>query len=169
MAFIQNAKTNYHPYVHTPAYGKVKRMESKNCLSKILSLKFYQQQVEQYVEVDKGLVDTAEEREARRNWESITDIYTLLGFPCGANGKEPTCQCRRYKGLGFNPWVRKIPWRRAWQFTAVSYLQNLMDRGAWEVTPGSQRIGHDSSDLAHTHTHTLSCVKWITRRMEAAI
>ena len=24
-------------------------------------------------------------------------------------GKEPTCQCRRHR---FNPWVRKIPWRR---------------------------------------------------------
>ena len=37
------------------------------------------------------------------------------GFPDGASGKEPACQCRRHKRLGFNPWVRKIPWRRAWQ------------------------------------------------------
>ena len=27
-------------------------------------------------------------------------------------GKESTCQCRRRR---FNPWVRKIPWRRKWQ------------------------------------------------------
>ena len=27
----------------------------------------------------------------------------------------PTCQCRRCKKLGFSPWVRKIPGRRAWQ------------------------------------------------------
>ena len=32
-----------------------------------------------------------------------------LGFPGGARGKEPTCQCRRCKRLRFNPWVRKIP------------------------------------------------------------
>ena len=38
-----------------------------------------------------------------------------MGFPGGANGKEPTCQCRRYKRLRFDPWVGKIPWRRAWQ------------------------------------------------------
>ena len=40
-----------------------------------------------------------------------------MGFPCGVSGKEPACQCRRPKRLGFNPWVRKIPWRRTWQFT----------------------------------------------------
>ena len=38
-----------------------------------------------------------------------------LGFPGGTSGKEPTCQCRRHKRLRFNPYVRKIPWRREWQ------------------------------------------------------
>ena len=37
------------------------------------------------------------------------------GFPGGASGKEPACQCRRYKRNRFGPWVGKIPWRRAWQ------------------------------------------------------
>ena len=37
------------------------------------------------------------------------------GFPGGVSGKEPTCQYRRYKRCGFDPWVGKIPWRRAWQ------------------------------------------------------
>ena len=41
----------------------------------------------------------------------------LRGFPGGASGKEPACQCRRHKRRGFNPWVGKIPWRRAWQPT----------------------------------------------------
>ena len=45
-------------------------------------------------------------------------IY-LMGFPGGASGKEAACQCRRHKRHGFNPWVRKIPWRRAWQPTPV--------------------------------------------------
>ena len=39
--------------------------------------------------------------------------------PGGASGKEPTCQCRRYKRCGFDPRVGKIPWRRAWQPTPV--------------------------------------------------
>ena len=33
--------------------------------------------------------------------------------------KEPTCQCRRHKRCGFDLWVGKIPWRRAWQPTRV--------------------------------------------------
>ena len=43
----------------------------------------------------------------------------LMGFPGGASGKEPACQCRRHKRHGFEPWVGKIPWRRAWQPTPV--------------------------------------------------
>ena len=42
--------------------------------------------------------------------------------PGGASGKEPTCQCRRGKRCGFDPWVRKIPWRRAWQPTPIFLL-----------------------------------------------
>ena len=38
-----------------------------------------------------------------------------LGFPGGASDKEPTYQWRRCKRHGFDPWVEKIPWRRAWQ------------------------------------------------------
>ena len=43
-----------------------------------------------------------------------------LSFPGGANGKEPTCQCRRHKRCGFNPWVRKILWMRKQQPTTVT-------------------------------------------------
>ena len=32
----------------------------------------------------------------------------------GASGKEPACQCKRHKRLGFDPWVKKIPWRKKW-------------------------------------------------------
>ena len=44
---------------------------------------------------------------------------SLAGFPGGARGKEPAYQCRRHKRYGFDPWVGKIPWRRAWQPTPV--------------------------------------------------
>ena len=42
-----------------------------------------------------------------------------MGFPCHSAGKESTCQWRRCKRLRFDPWVRKIPWRRKWQPTPV--------------------------------------------------
>ena len=35
------------------------------------------------------------------------------------NDKECACQCRRHRRGRFNPWVRKIPWRRAGQPTPV--------------------------------------------------
>ena len=34
-------------------------------------------------------------------------------------GKEAACQCRKHERRGFDPWVGKIPWRRAWQPTPV--------------------------------------------------
>ena len=34
-------------------------------------------------------------------------------------GKEPTCQCKRYKKSRFRPWVGKISRSRAWQHIPV--------------------------------------------------
>ena len=39
-----------------------------------------------------------------------------MGLPGGSVVKESTFQCRKH---GFDPWVRKIPWRRKWQPTPV--------------------------------------------------
>ena len=44
---------------------------------------------------------------------------SIPDFPGGASGKESTCQCRRCKRCGFDPWVGKIPWNRKWQPTLV--------------------------------------------------
>jgi len=66
---------------------------------------------------------------------------TLSGGP---SGKEPTCQCRRRKRCGFNPWVGKIPWRMAWQPTLVS----LSGESPWTEEPGGQQSkGHKESDM----------------------
>ena len=45
--------------------------------------------------------------------------WSIWGFPGGASGKEPACQCRRQKRHWFYSWVRKIPWRMACQPTSV--------------------------------------------------
>ena len=42
--------------------------------------------------------------------------YAIWGFLEGSDGKKSACQCRR---LGFDPWARKIPWRRNWLPTPV--------------------------------------------------
>ena len=57
-----------------------------------------------------------------------------LGLPKWLSGQESTCQCRR---CGFNLWVEKVTWRRAWQPTPVflpgkSHGQrNLADYSPW--------------------------------------
>ena len=33
--------------------------------------------------------------------------------------KNPPCQCRRWKRHRFDPWVRKMPWKRKWHPTLV--------------------------------------------------
>ena len=48
------------------------------------------------------------------------------GLPWCLSGKEFTCKCRK---LRFNPWVRKVPWRRKWQPSIL----------AWE-TPGKRSL-----------------------------
>ena len=46
-------------------------------------------------------------------------LWARLGPWSGTSGKEPACQCRRPKRCRFDPWVWKIPWRRAWQSIPV--------------------------------------------------
>ena len=43
------------------------------------------------------------------------------GFLGGSSGKELTCQ-NRHRRRRFDPWVGKIPWRRAWQPPPVFLL-----------------------------------------------
>ena len=66
-------------------------------------------------------------------YDLICAIYQL-GFPGDSSGKEPTCQCRRCKRCGFTPWVRKIPWRRAWRPTPILCLETPTHRGYWRAT-----------------------------------
>ena len=42
-------------------------------------------------------------------------VFELSRPPRLPDGKEFTYQCRRHRRCGFDPWVRKIPWRRNWQ------------------------------------------------------
>ena len=48
----------------------------------------------------------------------------------GASDKEPAFQYSRRKRHRIHPWVRKMPWGRAWQPLRYSCLENFMDRGA---------------------------------------
>ena len=88
--------------------------------------------------------------------ESCTCNGTCLPLvktsPDGASGKEPACQCRRLKRLQFNPWVGKIPWRRAWKPTPV-FLPGESP-GTEEpgklLSVGSQRVGYNQATKQST-------------------
>ena len=67
-----------------------------------------------------------------------TPLLGTEGFLGGTSGKEPACQCKRRKRCSFDPWVRKIPWRRAWPPTPVL----LPGESPWTEEPGgAQSLG----------------------------
>jgi len=37
--------------------------------------------------------------------------HPIIGFSSGSDGKESTCNAGNPR---FDPWIRKIPWRREW-------------------------------------------------------
>ena len=67
----------------------------------------------------------------------VFSSYWKMAFLClckstwWLSSKEPACQCMRRR---FDPWVRKIPWRKIWQATPVFSPGNPMNRGAWWTT-----------------------------------
>ena len=72
-------------------------------------------------------------------------LYETWGFPGGASGKEPRCQCRWHRRPGFDSWVGKIPWRRAWQPTPVFLPGESHEQRSLVglQSLGSQRVRHD--------------------------
>ena len=77
-----------------------------------------------------------------------------LGFPQWLSSKEFTCNAGSAGDTepAFNPYVRKIPWRRACSPLQCSCLKN-----PWTEEPGGlqsiglQRVSYDRSDLVCTH------------------
>ena len=80
--------------------------------------------------------------------------WCALGFPGGASGKEPTYQCMRHKRHGFNPWVRKSPWRRAWQPTPVFLPgESHEHRSLGGYSPWGLKELDTTEVTEHRHTH----------------
>jgi len=66
------------------------------------------------------------------------------GFPVGTSGKEPACQCRRHKRCRYDPWIGKIPWRRARQATLL-FLPG--ESHGQRSLVGYSPQGHKESDM----------------------
>ena len=88
----------------------------------------------------------------------------IHGFPGGTSGKEPTCQCRKHRRCSFDPWIKKIPWGRAWQPTPV-FLPG--ESHGQRNLAGYSPQGHkelDRSDLACTFRKDNHPASWIFLR-----
>ena len=70
------------------------------------------------------------EKGKKKVQKSFGYLYVNCGLPWWLRGIESGCQCRRHR---FDPWVRKIPWRRDSNPLQCSCLENPMDRGAWRA------------------------------------
>ena len=89
----------------------------------------------------------------------LTELWWL-------SGEESTCQYRR---LGFDPWIRKIPWRREWQPTPVFLpgksrgQKNLVSYSPW----GHKRGGHDLVSKQQQRGQGSRMVRCVVEKNEA--
>ena len=92
-------------------------------------------------------------------WKYQNEIFCKVTLGIWLSCKESACNAEDAgsipgSGRSHNPWVRKIPWRRAWQPTHSSIL-------AWRIpwteelgglqSIASPKVRHDWSDWALTH------------------
>ena len=74
-----------------------------------------------------------------------------MDFPLGTNGKELICRCRRLKRCRFDPWLKQIPLRRAWQPTPV-FLPG--ESHGQRSLVGYSPLGCKESDMTEATWHT---------------
>ena len=83
---------------------------------------------------------------------TYTQRYIFIGFPGGANGKEPACQCRRYE-----TWVPPSLEEEMATYSSILACRIPMDRRAWKTTV--YRVTKSQTQLKQLsmciHTHTL--------------
>ena len=66
-----------------------------------------------------------------RVWPAEHLIRGFNGFPGGSDGKESTCNVG---DLGWVPGLERSPWEGHGNPLQYSFLENSMDRGAWQAT-----------------------------------
>ena len=67
--------------------------------------------------------------------------------------KNPPANAGDIRDVGFDPWVRKIPWRSSWQSTPVFLLENPIDRGPYWATIHGVIKSWTLLKRLSTHTH----------------
>ena len=81
-------------------------------------------------------------------------LLVIPGFPGGTSGKEPTYPCRRPERHGFDPWVRKVSWRRAWQLTPVFLPEESHGQGSLaDYSPWGCKESDTTEVTEHARMH----------------
>ena len=94
----------------------------------------------------------------------------VSGFPGGASGKEPICQCRNVRDMDLIPGSGRSPGGGHGNPLQYSCLEDPMDRGAWRATVHG--VAKSQTRLKRLSTHGCiyffpkgnkgeSCWKWI--------
>ena len=83
----------------------------------------------------------------------LEKVSFIIRIPGGAGGKEPACQCWRCKSGCFDPWVGKDPLQEgmATHSSILAWRIPWTEEHGGSQFIGSQRVGHDWSDLTCTH------------------
>ena len=88
---------------------------------------------------------------------SLLHLMTRM-IPSGSDGKESACNAG---DSGLDPWVRKIPWRRAWQPTPVFFPGEYHGQNSLvDYSPCVTKSRYDWSNWAPTGTYTGMWFHW---------
>ena len=82
---------------------------------------------------------------------SFLPLY-IAGFLGGSDGKESACTAGKPR---FDPWVGKIPWRRAWQPTPVFLPGEFQGQRS---LVGYSPWGHEELDTSEQLTYIIAKV-----------
>jgi len=100
-----------------------------------------------------SLIETCNLMKGDQHLSKALPPVLTSGLSGSASDKEPDCQCRRCKRHGFDLWSGRSPGEEHGNPLQYSCLEKPMARmgpgGPQSI--GSQRGGHDWSDLAHKH------------------
>ena len=95
--------------------------------------------------------------------------YYHPGLPWWLRQERIRLQCGR---PGFDPWVGQIPWRRTWQPTPDSCLENPMDRGAteWLRVRHNWATKHILSPKSHKDSHVkFQFYMWVGKVLDSLV
>ena len=103
------------------------------------------------------------------NWTELEPglrgkLMDNMGLHRWCIGKESTCQCRRIRRHGFDPWVGKNPWSK-WQPISVFLpgkfhrQRSLVGYSPWGLKES------DISECTHTHTHTIDDITFFCSKI----